>query len=370
MMLGDLGAEVIKVESPEGDDTRRWGPPYQGSESAYYLCCNRNKRGIVLDLGRPVDRETARELGIRSHVVVENFRLGTMEKWGLSYEALSAENPGLVYCSISGYGRTGPDAHLPGYDYVVQGAGGIMSVTGEPDAPPAKVGVAIVDLTAGMFACSAILAALRVRDLTGRGQRIDISLLDSHLAWLANVGSNYLISGEVPARYGNGHANIVPYQTFATSDGWVVLATGNDRQWQRFCMAIERPDLLADPRFATNHARVEHRGMLVPMLEAIFLTRTTHEWVALCAGADVPAGPVNTVDRALNSPQALARDMVRSVDHPGIGPVRMVASPLKLESTPPTIRRHPPMLGEHTEEVLREVLGASVAQSPASGGGE
>ncbi|HYO49837.1 MAG TPA: CoA transferase [Chloroflexia bacterium] len=370
MMLGDLGADVIKVESPEGDDTRRWGPPYQGSESAYYLCCNRNKRGIVLDLGTAVGRETARELGMRSHVVVENFRLGTMEKWGLSYEALSAENPGLVYCSISGYGRTGPDAHLPGYDYVVQGAGGIMSVTGEPDAPPAKVGVAIVDLTAGMFACSAILAALRVRDLTGRGQRIDISLLDSHLAWLANVGSNYLISGEVPARYGNGHANIVPYQTFATSDGWVVLAAGNDRQWQRFCLAIERPDLLADPRFATNHARVEHRATLVPMLEAIFRTRTTDEWVALCAGADVPAGPVNTVDRALNSPQALARDMVRSVDHPGIGPVRMVASPMKLESTPPSIRRHPPMLGEHTEEVLREVLGAGVAQSPARGGGE
>lgn len=370
MMLGDLGADVIKVESPEGDDTRRWGPPYQGSESAYYLCCNRNKRGIVLDLGTAEGRETARELGMRSHVVVENFRLGTMEKWGLGYEALSAENPGLVYCSISGYGRTGPDAHLPGYDYVVQGAGGIMSVTGEPGGPPAKVGVAIVDLTAGMFACSAILAALRVRDLTGRGQRIDISLLDSHLAWLANVGSNYLISGEVPARYGNGHANIVPYQTFATSDGWVVLATGNDRQWQRFCLAIERPDLLADPRFATNHARVEHRGTLVPMLEAIFRTRTTDEWVALCAGADVPAGPVNTADHALNSPQALARDMIQSVDHPGIGPVRMVASPLKLESTPPAIRRHPPMLGEHTEEVLREVLGASVVQSPASRGGE
>ncbi|HYP40125.1 MAG TPA: CoA transferase [Chloroflexia bacterium] len=370
MMLGDLGADVIKVESPEGDDTRRWGPPYQGSESAYYLCCNRNKRGIVLDLGTAVGRETARELGIRSHVVVENFRLGTMEKWGLSYEALSAENPGLIYCSISGYGRTGPDAHLPGYDYVMQGAGGIMSVTGEPDGPPAKVGVAIVDLTAGMFSCSAILAALRVRDLTGRGQRIDISLLDSHLAWLANVGSNYLISGEVPSRYGNGHPNIVPYQTFATSDGWVVVAIGNDRQWQRFCLAIERPALLADPRFATNHARVEHRATLVPILEAIFRTRTTNEWVALCAEADVPAGPVNTVDRALNSPQALAREMVQSVDHPGIGLVRMVASPLKLEGTSPNIRHHPPMLGEHTEEVLREVLGVSEAQLPASGGGQ
>jgi formyl-CoA transferase len=209
-----------------------------------------------------------------------------------------------------------------------------------------------------------------VRDLTGRGQRIDISLLDSHLAWLANVGSNYLISGEMPARYGNEHANIVPYQTFATSDGWVVLAIGNDRQWQRFCFAIERPDLMADPHFATNHARIEHRATLVPILEAIFRTRTTDEWVALCAGADVPAGPVNTVDRALNSPQSQARDMVQSVSHPGIGPVRMVASPLKLESTPPTIRRHPPMLGEHTDEVLREVLGVVEAHFPTSGGGE
>jgi formyl-CoA transferase len=357
MMLGDLGADVIMVESPEGDDTRRWGPPYRGSESAYYLCCNRNKRGIVLDLSSDEGRQTARRLALKSAIVVENFRLGTMERWGLGYEDLAAENPGLVYCSISGYGRSGPAAALPGYDYVMQGFGGIMSITGEPDGPPAKVGVAIVDLTAGMFAFSSILAALRVRDLTGRGQRIDMALLDAHLAWLANVGSNYLISGEVPARYGNGHPNIVPYQTFRASDGWLILAVGNDRQWARFCRAAGRDDLLADGRFATNAERVRNRSALVAILEELFAARTLDEWLSLLAGSGVPAGPVNTVDRVLNDPQTRARNMVRQVEHPGIGPIELIASPLKLEATPPAIRRHPPMLGEHTEEVLRELLG-------------
>jgi formyl-CoA transferase len=361
MMLGDLGADVIKVESPEGDDTRRWGPPYQGSESAYYLCCNRNKRSIVLDLSTYQGRDIARKLALKSQVIVENFKIGVMENWGLGYEDLSRDNPALIYCSISGYGRTGPNAELPGYDYVLQGAGGIMSITGEPDGPPGKVGVAIVDLTAGMFALSSILAALRVRDLTGQGQRIDISLLDSHLAWLANVGSNYLVSGEVPQRYGNAHPNIVPYQAFQASDGWVILAVGNDRQWSRFCAAITRPDLAADHRFATNHERVSNRLTLIPILEQLFLTRTQAGWLSLLESCDVSAGPVNTVDRALSSPQAEARGMVQTVDHPGIGPLRMVASPLKLQGTPPTIRRHPPMLGEHTEEVLRELIDASGA---------
>ena len=361
MMLGDLGADVIKVESPEGDDTRRWGPPYQGTESAYYLCCNRNKRSLVLDFSTPRDLDIARKLALRSHVIVENFKLGMMERWGLSYEELSAENPSLIYCSISGYGRTGPDAPLPGYDYVMQGAGGIMSITGEPDGPPGKVGVAIVDLTAGMFALSAILAALRVRDLTGLGQRIDLSLLDSHLAWLANVGSNYLISGETPKRYGHAHANIVPYQAFEASDGWVVLSVGNDRQWTRFCTVIDRPDLAADQRFATNSDRVRNRAVLVSLLEALFRTRPRSDWLSILQAADVPAGPVNTVDRALSDPQVEARGMVQTVDHPTIGPFRMVASPLKLESTPPTIRRHPPTLGEHTDEILRELL--SIAEA-------
>jgi formyl-CoA transferase len=368
MMLGDLGADVIKVESPQGDDTRRWGPPYQGGESAYYLCCNRNKRGVVLDLTTDTDRDIARKLAARSHVIVENFKLGTMEHWGLGYEELSRDNPAVVYCSISGYGRTGPDASLSGYDYVLQGVGGIMSITGEPDGPPAKVGVAIVDLTAGMFALSSILAALRVSDLTGRGQRIDISLLDTHLAWLGNVASNYLVSGEVPVRYGNAHPNIVPYQAFRASDGWVILAVGNDGQWSRFCAAIERADLAADPRFATNADRVRNRATLVPLLEQIFSERTQAGWLSLLQASGVPAGPVNSVDRALNSPQAEARRMVHSVDHPGIGPVRMIASPLKLEETPPTIRRHPPMLGEHTEEVLREFLDVPAASTGASVG--
>ncbi len=356
MMLGDLGADVIKIESPEGDDTRRYGPPYQGGESAYYLCCNRNKRSVVLNLAAPEGRDIARRLASQSDVIVENFRLGKMESWGLNYEELSKDNLGLIYCSFSGYGRTGPDANLPGYDYVLQGVGGIMSITGEPEGPPVKVGVAIVDLTAGMFATSSVLAALRVRDMTGRGQRIDISLLDSELAWLANVGSSYLVSGEVPARYGNAHASIVPYETFATSDDWLILAVGNDRQWKRFCKAVDRPDLMADTRFATNEERVLNRAILVPQVADIIRVGSLDSWLQLFQGAGVPASPVNTVARALESPQAAARGMVETIQHPGIGPLRLVASPMKLEATPPTTRRHPPMLGEHTSEVLGEAL--------------
>ena len=268
---------------------------------------------------------------------------------------MSAENPDLIYCQISGYGRTGPNADLPGYDYVIQGAGGIMSVTGEPDGPPTKVGVAIVDLTAGMFALSAILAALRVRDQTGLGQRIDMSLLDSHLAWLANVGSSYLVSGETPARYGNGHPNIVPYETFRAADGWLVLAVGNDRQWRRFCEAVGRAEWLEDVRWTTNSERVRNRKPLVAILQELFLERTVGEWLAILQEYEVPAGPVNSVADALDSPLTQAREMVQEVEHPLIGPLRMVGSPLHLEGTPPAIRRHPPMLGEHTDEVLREL---------------
>jgi len=362
MMLGDLGADVVKVESPEGDDTRRWGPPYVEGESAYYLSCNRNKRSVVLDLRSDEGRGWARKLALQSDILVENFKLGTMERWGLGYEELAREKPGLVYCTISGYGRTGPNADLPGYDYVIQGAGGIMSVTGEPDGPPTKVGVAIVDLTAGMFALSSILAALRVRDMTGKGQRIDISLFDSHLAWLANVGSSYLVSGEVPARYGNGHPNIVPYETFRTADGWLVLAVGNDRQWRRFCEAVERGDLLQDTRWTTNSDRVRNREPLVAVLQELFLGQTVGEWLALLEEHDVPAGPVNSVADALDSPLTQAREMVQEVEHPLIGPLRMVGSPLHLEGTPPAIRRHPPMLGEHTDEVLRELGNREVEQ--------
>lgn len=359
MMLGDLGADVIKVESPQGDDTRRWGPPYAGSESAYYLSCNRNKRGIVVDLSTIQGQDVVRKLAVKCDVLVENFRVGTMDKWALGYEDLRKDHPGLIYCSISGYGQTGPDASLPGYDFVMQGAGGIMSITGEQDGPPVKVGVALVDLTAGMFALSAILASLRVRDQTGQGQRIDISLFDSHLAWLGNVGSNYLISGKSPARYGNAHPNIVPYQAFETRDGWIIVAVGNERQWKLFCGAIDRPELASDPRYASNKARVMNRDILVPLLAAIFEAEPSAYWLTRLQAADVPSGPVNTVAQALEDPRVQARHMVEEVGHPTLGPLRMIASPLKLESTPPAIRRHPPLLGEHTDEVLRDVLGSS-----------
>jgi formyl-CoA transferase len=355
MMLGDLGADVVKIEPPEGDETRRWGPPYHGGESAYYLCCNRNKRSVVLDLSTGEGQEAARRLARRSHVVVENFKRGTTERWELDYDSLAAENPALVYCSISGFGRTGPLADLPGYDYVMQAMGGVMSITGDSGGPPVKVGIAIVDITAGMLACSAILAALRVSEAAGRGQLIDMSLFDAHLSWLANVGSSYLVTGETPARYGNGHPNIVPYQAFRASDGWLVLAVGNERQWQRFCHAVERADLAADPLFATNELRVTNRSALVPLLEALFAGHTVDAWVALLREHDVPAGPVSTVDRALESEQAKARGMVQTVEHPG-GPLRLVASALGLTATPPAIRRRPPLLGEHTDEVLREVF--------------
>ena len=273
--------------------------------------CNRNKRSVVLDLRSEEERGWARKLALQSDVLVENFKLGTMERWGLGYEELAREKPSLVYCTISGYGRTGPNADLPGYDYVIQGAGGIMSVTGEPDGPPTKVGVAIVDLTAGMFALSSILAALRVRDMTGKGQRIDISLFDLHLAWLANVGSSYLVSGETPARYGNGHPNIVPYETFRAADGWLVLAVGNDRQWRRFCEAAGRGDLLEDARWTTNSERVRNRVALVEVLQALFLERTVGEWLAILQEYEVPAGPVNSVADALDSPLTQAREMVQ-----------------------------------------------------------
>jgi formyl-CoA transferase len=357
MMLGDLGADVVKVESPQGDDTRRWGPPYVEGESGYYLSCNRNKRGIVLDLSTPRDRDIARRLALRSDVLVENFKLGQMERWGLGYEELARDNPRLVYCGITGFGRTGPLADQPGYDFVIQGMGGMMSITGEPDGTPMRLGVAIVDLTAGMFAHSAILAALYAREKSGEGQRIDISLFDSQLGWLANIGAGYLLTGDLPQRYGNAHPNIVPYQTFHAADGWFTVAVGNDNQWARLCRALRRHDLLDDPRFATNSDRIHNRDILCPLLQSLFETRPAAEWLALFAETGVPSGPVNDVGQALNHPQAQARNAVQQVLHPTIGPLPTIASPLRLERTPPTIRRPPPLLGEHTEEVLREWIG-------------
>jgi formyl-CoA transferase len=358
MLLGDLGAEVIKVERPgAGDDTRAWGPPFAAGESAYYLCANRNKKSITVDLKFADGQEIIRRLACVSDVLVENFKVGELARLGLGYERLRELNPELVYCSITGYGQSGPDKDLPGYDFIIQGRGGVMSITGVPDGEPMKVGVAIVDITAGLFAANAIQAALLARARTGRGQAIDIALLDAQVAWLANVASNYLVSGRPPGRFGNAHPTIVPYQTFQARDGGFCLAVGNDGQWRELCRVLGRPALADDPRFATNPARVQHRDVLVPALQEIFLTNDINYWLRELTAAGVPCGPVQTIDQVFADRQVLARDMVWTVPHPTAGTVRLPGSPLKLSETPVTCRTPPPLLGEHTEQVLTSLLG-------------
>jgi formyl-CoA transferase len=356
MLLGDYGADVIKVEIPgRGDDTRQWGPPFAGGESAYYLSVNRNKRSITVNLKQADGLDIIRRLAANSDVLVENFEAGTLSRFGLDFERLQAINRGLILCSITGYGQDGPYRDRPGYDFIVQAEGGLMSITGEPDGQPVKVGVAIADIMAGMYACNAILAALHHRAQTGQGQHIDISLFDSQLAWLANVGQNYLVSGNEPKRYGNAHANIVPYQTFAASDGWVALAVGNDSQFKNFCEAAGCAALSSDPRFATNPARVENRVELTETLAAVFGRRSRAEWLVLLEQAKVPHGAINSVPQALSHPQAVARGMVQSISHPTAGEIKLVAPAAKFSSTPARIERHPPLLGEHTDEVLCEL---------------
>ena len=360
MMLGDFGADVIKIEQPgRGDDAREWKPPEVGGESAYYLSANRNKRSITLNLRQPAGQDLLRRLAQKSDVVIENFKRGGMASMGLDYEALRDLNPNLVYCSITGYGEGSPYEDRPGYDFVIQAASGIMSITGEPDGEPQKVGVAIVDVTTGLFACSAILAALRERDGSGQGQRIEVSLLDSALAWLVNVASSYLVTGEEPLRYGNAHATVVPYQAFRAADRYFVLAVGNDLQFRTLARLIGAPDLAEDERFATNPDRVRNRVPLIERLEAIFASRSADHWLGLLAGAGIPAGPINTVPQILSDPHVAAREMVVSVPHPTASEIRLVGAPYKLSRTSVTIDRHPPLLGEHTEEVLREKLGLS-----------
>ena len=356
MLLGDYGADVIKVEVPgRGDDTRQWGPPFAGGESAYYLSVNRNKRSITVNLKSPDGQDIIRRLAATADVLVENFEVGALARFGLDFERIQAINPRLIYCSITGYGQDGPYYDRPGYDFIIQAEGGLMSITGEPDGQPMKVGVAIADIMAGMFACNAILVALHHRERIGSGQYIDISLFDSQLAWLANVGQNYLVSGKEPKRYGNAHANIVPYQTFAASDGWIALGIGNDAQFVRFCEVAGCAELASDARYATNPARVENRAELTEKLSAIFAKRTREEWLGLLEQAKVPHGAINSVPQALAHPQAVARGMVELVKHPTAGEIKLVAPAAKFSSTPARIQRHPPLLGEHTDEVLREL---------------
>ena len=357
MMLGDLGGEVIKVERPSvGDETRYWGPPFAGGESAYYLCCNRNKKSLTLNLKHERGVAIARDLARQSDVLIENFRIGGLDELGLGYTELKAINPRLIYCSISGFGHTGPDRNLGGYDFLIQGRGGFMSITGERDGQPMKVGVAIVDIATALFACNTILAALFARERRGEGQHLDISLLDSQIALLGNVGSNYLCSGEVPQRWSNAHANIVPYQAFQTADDYLILAIGNDGQWGRFCTAAGVPAWGTDARFATNPQRVAHREALIRLLADLFRQKTVAEWLQLCADADVPAGPVNTLDKVFADPQALARGMLVEMPHPTAGTVRLAGTPLNLSTTPTQMRMPPPLLGEHTDEILADVL--------------
>jgi crotonobetainyl-CoA:carnitine CoA-transferase CaiB-like acyl-CoA transferase len=347
MILGDLGATVIKIEQPgKGDDTRYFGPPYIAGESAYYLGLNRNKYSILLDFSTPEGKERLLNLVRKATVLVENFRPGTLERQGLDYESLHAINPGLIYCSISGYGQTGPYASRPGYDFVAQAESGLMSVTGEIDGEPQRVGSPVGDVSAGMFACMAILAALRVRDRTAKGQYIDISLLEATMSLLSNVSSNYLISGEEAERFGSGHPNIVPYQAFRTKDGYVVVSCGNDRLYQELCRLLGREDLATDPRFATNPQRVHNRKELVPVLQEEFLQRRTDEWLPKLRAAGIPCGPINTISQIFNDPHIQAREFVWECEHPKAGRIKLSGSPIHLSETPARLYKAPPLLGE------------------------
>jgi len=355
MILGDLGADVIKVEDIwHGDDTRRWGPPFQGDDAAYFLSINRNKRGLSVNLKTPEGRQIVQRLASSSDILMENFRPGTAARLGLGYEELSQSNPALIYASISGYGQTGPSARLPGYDAVAQAVSGMMSVTGEADGEPVRSGTSLADVGAGMWALIGILAALHARQASGRGQQIDISLLDGQLAWLTYVAGKYFATGVTPGRYGSAHESLAPYQVFPTADDPLMVAVGSDGVWQRFTAATGLDDLAADPRYATNPDRVRNRDTLIPRITKALAGRGCAEWTDLLNAAGVPAGPVNTVPAALEQPQVAAREMVVELEHPVAGLLRMLGTPLKLSGQPATIRRPPPVLGQHTDEILAE----------------
>jgi formyl-CoA transferase len=363
MFLGDLGAEVVKVEQPGvGDDTRGWGPPFVGGESAYFLCVNRNKKSITVDLKSQDGVALLRRLAERADVLIENFRPGAMERLGLGEKDLRANNPRLIYASLSGFGADGPMSDAPGYDLIVQAWGGLMSITGMPDGDPTKVGVAIIDLVAGLMLGKAIVAALFAREQLGVGQKIDTSLLEAEVACLINVGSNYLIEGKIPGRWGNAHSSIVPYQSFKTADGYVVIGIASEGIWRRFCRAIGRSELADDPRFAKNSDRVENREVLIAALAEIFLGRETGAWMKLLNEAEIPCAPVQTIDQVFKAPQVLHREMLVKVEHPTAGTVPMAGIPVKFSATPASIRLPPPTLGQHTEEVLTSWLGIERAE--------
>jgi len=356
MLLGDLGAEVIKVEEPGvGDDSRHWGPPFQNGESAYFLSCNRNKRGITLNLKRESAREALWRLIERADVLIQNFRPGLMEQLGFGYEAVHARNPRLVYCSISAYGQDGPEAHRPGYDIIMQGTTGVTSVTGDPDGSPFRSGLPVCDVLSGMTAMQAILAALYARERTGRGQQVDTTLLGATVAAMGNFASGYLVSGVAPQRVGNSHPQIAPYDLVRTADGYINIGGGNDGIFRRVCAALDLPALAEDPRFATNAARVRNRHELLAELERRTTQLTTEELMALLDEAKAPAGPIRDMEQVLNSPQAQHIGLVRELEHPTTGTVRVVDSPLHLSETPATLRLPPPTLGQHTAEVLAEL---------------
>ncbi len=363
MILGDQGAEVIKVERPDtGDDTRTWGPPFAGGESAYYICCNRNKKSIVIDLKDPAGIELIRELAKASDVLVENFTPGFTKRIGLDYEAIHKLNPRLVYCSITAYGQDGPYRNRPGYDMVLSAVGGLMWITGEQDGNPCKVGVAITDVLTGVYASGAITSALLWRERSGRGQHLDISLLDVQVSGLANIASNYLVAGKEATRWGTAHESIIPYQVFQTKDRPIAIAVANQKLWISFCKLVGKEDWLNDPRFESNPKRVENREILIPLIDKLFVQKTCDEWMELLVESAIPCGPVNNMQHLFADPQLQHRDMIAEVPHPTIGTLRLTGIPIKYSETPATIRLHPPLLGEHTDDVLAEVLGYSSEQ--------
>jgi crotonobetainyl-CoA:carnitine CoA-transferase CaiB-like acyl-CoA transferase len=372
--LGDLGAEVIKIERPgPGDDTRGWGPPWlkdatgkDTSEAAYFLSVNRNKKSVTLDISKPEGQAIVRELAVKCQVLIENYKVDTLKRYGLAYEDLRKINPGLIYCSVTGFGQDGPYAPRPGYDFIFQGMGGLMSITGErdgqPGAGPQKVGIAITDVLTGMYASLAICGALTHRERTGQGQYIDCALLDTIVAFNANQIVSYFCSGKIPIRWGNAHAQVVPYEVFPTADGHIILAVGNDGQFERFCEVAGCPELAQEPRFKTNSARIVHRAELIPLIAEIMRTRTKHEWIEALEAATVPCGPINNMKEVFEDPQVQHKKLRVDIPHPLGGAAPVVASPMRLSETPVDYRFAPPLLGQHNEEILKGLLGKSDAE--------